>query len=108
MRIEGNIKKTGAQESDEYFSKRPVESRIGAWSSPQSEVIKSREVLEKNVSDYTGKFGSHNIPRPPYWGGYIVIPALIEFWQGRTGRLHDRLQYTVSETGGWKIERLAP
>lgn len=108
VRVEGTIKKAGIQESDEYFSKRPVESRIGAWSSPQSEVIKSREILEKNVADYTNKFDLPNIPRPPYWGGYIVNPTLVEFWQGRTGRLHDRLQYTFDEKGTWKIERLAP
>jgi pyridoxamine 5'-phosphate oxidase len=108
VRIEGEIKKTGIQESDEYFSKRPVESRIGAWSSSQSEVIESREILEKNAADYTNKFDSQNIPRPPYWGGYMVNPTLIEFWQGRPGRLHDRLQYTIGEKNTWKIERLAP
>lgn len=108
VRIEGDIKKINERESDEYFSKRPLESRIGAWSSPQSEVIKSRDVLEKNVSDYTNRFESQNIPRPPYWGGYIVNPTLIEFWQGRPGRLHDRLQYTISDKTTWKIERLAP
>jgi pyridoxamine 5'-phosphate oxidase len=108
VRIEGEIKKISEQESDEYFSKRPLESRISAWSSPQSEVIKSRDILEKNVSDYTNRFGSQNIPRPPYWGGYVVNPTLIEFWQGRSGRLHDRLQYTISEKTIWKIERLAP
>jgi pyridoxamine 5'-phosphate oxidase len=108
VRIEGEIKKISDQESDEYFSKRPLESRIGAWSSPQSEVIESRDILEKNASDYTNKFDSQNIPRPPHWGGYIVSPMLVEFWQGRPGRLHDRLQYTISETTKWKIERLAP
>jgi pyridoxamine 5'-phosphate oxidase len=107
VRIEGGIRKISDEESDEYFSKRPLESRIGAWSSPQSEVIENRDILEKNVSDYTTRFGSQ-IPRPPHWGGYIVDPTLIEFWQGRPGRLHDRLQYTVSEKLTWKIERLAP
>jgi len=108
VRIEGEIKKITDEESDEYFSKRPLESRIGAWSSPQSEVITSREILEKNIADYTNKFDSQNIPRPSHWGGYIVTPTLIEFWQGRSGRLHDRLQYTPGEAGTWKIERLAP
>ena len=108
VRVEGEITKISEKESDEYFSKRPLESRIGAWSSPQSKVIKSRDILEKNVSDYTNRFGSENIPRPPYWGGYFVNPMLIEFWQGRPGRLHDRLQYTVGKKGTWKIERLAP
>jgi pyridoxamine 5'-phosphate oxidase len=108
VRIEGEIKKISEQESDDYFFKRPKESRIGAWSSPQSEVIKNRAVLEKNVSGYIKKFESQNIPRPPYWGGYIVMPTLIEFWQGRPGRLHDRLRYTLNEKNLWKIERLAP
>ncbi|MEO8412053.1 MAG: pyridoxamine 5'-phosphate oxidase [Ginsengibacter sp.] len=108
IRIEGQIKKISALESDEYFSTRPLESRIGAWSSPQSEVIESREVLEKKVAEYTQKFVSQDIPRPPDWGGYLVIPHLVEFWQGRPGRLHDRLQYTVNENASWKIERLAP
>jgi len=108
VRIEGEIKKISEQESDEYFATRPIESRIGAWSSPQSEVIKNREILEKNVSAYTNKFQSQNIPRPSYWGGYILKPTLIEFWQGRTGRLHDRLQYTIGKNGSWIIERLAP
>ena len=108
IRIEGQIKKISALESDEYFATRPLESRIGAWSSPQSEVIESREVLEKKVAEYTQKFVSQDIPRPPDWGGYLVIPHLVEFWQGRPGRLHDRLQYTVNENASWKIERLAP
>ena len=108
VRIEGEVKKVSANESDEYFSKRPLESRIGAWSSPQSKVIESREILEKNVLDFSGKFQDKDIPRPQNWGGYIVSPTLIEFWQGRPGRLHDRLQYTVSENNTWKIERLAP
>ena len=106
--IEGEVEKVSPQESDEYFFTRPLKSRIGAWSSPQSEVIKNREVLEKNMSDYTNKFQSQNIPRPPHWGGYIVKPNLIEFWQGGSGRLHDRLQYTINEKKVWKIERLAP
>ncbi len=108
IRIEGEIKRINEEESDEYFFKRPLESRIGAWASPQSAVIESREILEKNVVDYSTKFEDKNIPRPSNWGGYIVIPTLIEFWQGRPGRLHDRLQYTVSKNGTWKIERLAP
>jgi pyridoxamine 5'-phosphate oxidase len=108
VRIEGEIKKISEKDSDEYFSKRPLESRIGAWSSPQSEVIESREILEKKVIDYTTKFDTQHVPRPAYWGGYIVIPALIEFWQGRPGRLHDRLQYTITDHSIWRIDRLAP
>jgi pyridoxamine 5'-phosphate oxidase len=108
VRIEGVIEKLSDKESDTYFSKRPLESRIGAWSSPQSEIIESRQVLEKNVIYYTEKFGSQNVPRPPHWGGYILHPRLIEFWQGRPGRLHDRLQYISHHEDGWLIERLAP
>lgn len=107
MRIEGTIKKISKKESDEYFSKRPVESRIGAWSSPQSKVIKNRNVLEKEVLFFTKKFQSQHIPRPDNWGGYILQPNLVEFWQGRPGRLHDRLQYTIKNKL-WHIERLAP
>jgi pyridoxamine 5'-phosphate oxidase len=106
--IQGEIKKVSEQESDEYFASRPVESRIGAWSSPQSQVIESREVLEKNGIYFTNKFQSQNIPRPPHWGGYILLPTLIEFWQGGAGRLHDRLQYSTDATNSWIIERLAP
>ena len=106
--IEGEIKKVSEQESDEYFATRPMESRIGAWSSPQSKVIQNREILEKNVSYFTNKYQSQNIPRPPHWGGYILIPTLIEFWQGGAGRLHDRLQYSIDTTNSWIIKRLAP
>lgn len=108
VRIEGKIKKTPTAESDEYFNSRPAESRIGAWSSPQSTVIDSRDILQKNVEKYTTKFGTENIPRPEFWGGYIVIPYCIEFWQGRPGRLHDRLQYSLTKNDEWIIKRLAP
>ena len=108
VRIEGEIKKISERESDAYFTKRPLESRISAWSSPQSEVIKSRDILEKNVSEIKNRFESETIPRPAYWGGYIVNPTLIEFWQGRPGRLHDRLQYSIGDRTAWKLERLAP
>jgi pyridoxamine 5'-phosphate oxidase len=108
VRIEGTIEKVSARESDKYFSSRPLESRIGAWSSPQSEIIENREILENNVAFYNKKFQSQNIPRPENWGGYIVKPALIEFWQGRPGRLHDRLQYLSNEENSWIVERLAP
>jgi len=108
VRIEGRIDAVSAPDSDAYFAVRPLESQIGAWSSPQSRVIESREVIEKNVAGYTGKFGTGSVPRPPYWGGYILRPTLMEFWQGRTARLHDRLQYTLMKDGSWKIERLAP
>ena len=107
VRIEGTITKTSEQESAEYFSSRPQLSKIGAWSSPQSSVIASRDELEKNVSKYQQQFGDGEIPRPPHWGGYIVKPTVIEFWQGRRNRLHDRLQYTL-RNDKWIIERLAP
>ena len=106
VRIEGIVEKTSTQESDEYFNSRPPGSRLGAWASPQSEVISSRELLEMNIEKYTAQFGE-NITRPPYWGGYRIIPSAIEFWQGRSNRLHDRLLYTRAGDG-WKIERLAP
>jgi pyridoxamine 5'-phosphate oxidase len=108
VEITGKIKKTSAEESDEYFLQRPRESRIGAWSSLQSKVIENREFLQANVSKYTSQFGIHNIPRPDFWGGYIVEPNSIEFWQGRPGRLHDRLHYILTENNLWNIERLAP
>ena len=107
VRIEGVVQKIGEVESDEYFLLRPEGSRLSAWSSPQSSVIKDRNILEKNVEHYRLAFTNGNIPRPPFWGGYIVRPSSVEFWQGRPSRLHDRLLYTETNTG-WKIERLAP
>lgn len=108
VRISGKAEKVSAKESDEYFNSRPEGSRIGAWASPQSNVIGSREVIEENLKAYQQKFNDGNIPRPPHWGGYIVIPAVVEFWQGRPNRLHDRILYTLRENGSWTIERLAP
>lgn len=108
VKIEGTVKKITAAENDEYFFSRPVGSQVGAWSSPQSSVIASREVIEKNVERYTKEFETTPITRPAHWGGYRLTPACIEFWQGGPSRLHDRLQYTLQENGLWKIERLAP
>ncbi|MEP7163266.1 MAG: pyridoxamine 5'-phosphate oxidase [Ferruginibacter sp.] len=109
VRIEGLAEKISAEESDSYFKTRPEGSKIGAWASPQSKVIASREFIETNVSSIEKKFtGSGEIQRPPHWGGYIIRPSVIEFWQGRPSRLHDRIQYTKLENGTWKIERLAP
>jgi pyridoxamine 5'-phosphate oxidase len=108
VRITGKVEKVSAAESDEYFNSRPAGSRIGAWASPQSSVITSRETIEKNTIKYDEEFADGNIARPPHWGGYIVIPTVIEFWQGRPNRLHDRLQYSKLKDGSWKIERLAP
>lgn len=108
IRIEGKIKKTDAGESDAYFAVRPRESQIGAWSSPQSSVIKSAAFLQQNVKKFSQQFEGHDVTRPAFWGGYIVEPNKMEFWQGRPGRLHDRLLYSLSENKEWAIERLAP
>ena len=106
VRIEGIAEKVTAAESDEYFYSRPVGSRVGAWASPQSSIIDGRTLLDENVEKYSKQFGE-DVPRPNFWGGYRIVPATIEFWQGRSSRLHDRLLYT--KTGNdWKIERLAP
>jgi pyridoxamine 5'-phosphate oxidase len=106
VRITGTVGKVDAAISDEYFASRPAGSRIGAWSSPQSEVISKREIIEDNAEKYSQQFNDE-IPRPPHWGGYIVKPMQVEFWQGRPSRLHDRIVYTFKD-GGWSIERLAP
>ncbi len=108
IRISGTAEKTTAEESVEYFQSRPMGSQLGAWASPQSEVIASREVLETRLADVTQKFEGEKIPLPPQWGGYRVVPATIEFWQGRANRLHDRFRYTRQEKDAWLIERLAP
>lgn len=107
IRIEGVTEKISAAESDAYFFSRPEGSRIGAWASPQSKIIKNREVLEENAKRFSKEF-KNSIPRPPYWGGCRVMPELIEFWQGRSNRLHDRIQYTKTHNGSWKVDRLAP
>ena len=107
IRIEGITEKISAAESDEYFFSRPEGSRIGAWASPQSRIINNRNVLEENVQRFSNEF-KNSIPRPPHWGGYRVMPELIEFWQGRSNRLHDRIQYTKTGSGSWKVDRLAP
>jgi pyridoxamine 5'-phosphate oxidase len=107
VRIEGVISKLSAKESDEYFASRPRESQIGAWASKQSTVIQSREILDTQTAFFAEKFKDQEVPRPDSWGGYIVKPEYIEFWQGRLNRLHDRLAYTLINTE-WKIERLSP
>lgn len=108
VRITGLIEKLSAEKNDEYFNSRPEESRIGAITSPQSQVIESREWLDGHFKQLKKEYKGKNVERPAHWGGYIVKPVIIEFWQGRPGRLHDRLQYSLAETGIWKIERLAP
>lgn len=106
IRIEGIVKKVEPAVSDAYFKSRPVGSKLGAWVSPQSKVISSREVLIKNEAVFKEQFGD-NIERPPHWGGYVLQPVYFEFWQGRTNRLHDRICYTLFD-GNWSIQRLAP
>ncbi len=106
VRIEGRVDKVGAEESDAYFQSRPLDSRIGAWASPQSQVIESRAVLVANAARYGAQFLLQP-PRPPHWGGYRLVPDRWEFWQGRKSRLHDRLRYRL-EAGQWLRERLAP
>jgi pyridoxamine 5'-phosphate oxidase len=119
IRIEGTVQKVSAQESDRYFNSRPASSRIGAWASPQSAVIENRLVIEQNVERYSSIFANDSIERPDHWGGYIVKPTSIEFWQGRSSRLHDRIRYKLETSGynaatdtrtdaNWTIERLAP
>jgi pyridoxamine 5'-phosphate oxidase len=107
VRITGTVSKTSNKESDDYFNSRPEGSRIGAWASPQSHVIKDREWLEENELQFRKRFEKEKISRPENWGGYRVMPVVIEFWQGRANRLHDRIQYSL-QNGKWIIERLAP
>lgn len=107
VRIEGVVEKTSADESDAYFNSRPLDSRIGAWASPQSQVIESRAVLVANAAKYGAQFMLQP-PRPPHWGGYRLVPDRWEFWQGRKSRLHDRLCYTRQDSGQWLRQRLAP
>lgn len=106
VRIEGIVEKISAEKSDEYFYSRPEGSRLGAWSSPQSMVIPNRNVLDDNYEKYQKEFVNH-IPRPPHWGGYQLKPSLIEFWQGRSNRMHDRILFE-KENNIWKRSRLAP
>ncbi|CAN7628778.1 pyridoxamine 5'-phosphate oxidase [Pseudorhodoferax sp. LjRoot39] len=106
VRIEGVVEKTSAAESDAYYDSRPLDSRIGAWASPQSQVISGRGVLVANAARYGAQF-LLKPPRPPHWGGYRLVPTAWQFWQGRKSRLHDRLNYR-QDGGGWVRERLAP
>jgi pyridoxamine 5'-phosphate oxidase len=106
VRIEGSLVKQSAAESDAYFASRPRESKVGAWVSPQSQVVPSRKVLDEKFVEMEKKFGEE-VPRPPHWGGYVLHPESIEFWQGRAGRLHDRIRYRKTNED-WIIERLAP
>jgi pyridoxamine 5'-phosphate oxidase len=108
VRIDGRVEKVSKQESEEYFASRPLGSRLGAWASPQSQVISSRVVIEDKIAELEPKYEEETIPKPPNWGGYRLIPTEIEFWQGRPNRLHDRLRYRQQGDGSWLRERLAP
>ena len=108
VRVEGTVERVSDEESDEYFKTRPRESQIGALASPQSEVIHSREVLEKNFRDLDELYRDRSIDRPAHWGGYRLKPERVEFWQNRASRLHDRILYEREADGSWTISRLAP
>ncbi|MFK7932176.1 MAG: pyridoxamine 5'-phosphate oxidase [Saprospiraceae bacterium] len=109
IRVEGKVERITAAASTDYFQSRPKGSQIGAWASPQSQVIPGREVLEKKVEALQKQYANQKqLPRPDHWGGFRIIPDNIEFWQGRSSRLHDRIRYTLQADGAWKIDRLAP
>lgn len=109
VRVRGTVEMLPRHESDAYFASRPRDSQLGAWASPQSEVISGREVLNERHAEFAEKFGGVEVLRPPHWGGWLLVPEVFEFWQGRPNRLHDRFRYRRDdETQDWVIERLAP
>ena len=108
VRIEGTIEKVSKEESEKYFHSRPKESQVGAIASQQSQELKGREPLENSWNELLEKFADKEVPKPAYWGGYVLKPQVVEFWQGRPGRLHDRIVYKRSDKNSWKIVRLAP
>ena len=109
VRVEGTVKKISPEASTLYFQSRPKDSQIGAWASPQSSPIESRMALEQKAEDLAGKYATMDrLPRPLHWGGYALTPTSVEFWQGRSSRLHDRIRYRLEGDGAWKVERLAP
>jgi len=108
VRIDGRFGKVTSAESDAYFATRPLESRLGVYASRQSAVLDSREQLEQLYGEAAARFASGDVPRPSWWGGYRLVPDMMEFWQGRPHRLHDRLRYTRMDSGRWRRERLAP
>jgi pyridoxamine 5'-phosphate oxidase len=107
VRIQGTVEKISPEESDGYFYSRPHNSRLGAWASNQSEVIPNRDVLDRQLEALKAEYEGKEVPRPPHWGGFRIKPQTIEFWQGRTSRLHDRLRYRLNQ-GHWTIDRLSP
>ncbi len=108
IRIEGRVARVTPEESDAYFQSRARGSRLGAWASPQSQVISDREALDRRMQELSAEYQEKDVLRPPHWGGYRLTPESIEFWQGRDNRLHDRLRYRRLDSGGWLLERLAP
>lgn len=107
VRVKGKVEKISENDSENYFLSRPIESQLGAWASPQSRVIKNRQILDENYIHFQRYFQEHEIKKPPHWGGYLIRPEYFEFWQGRANRLHDRIEFQKSgET--WIIQRLAP
>ena len=109
VRVRGSIEMLPRHESDAYFASRPRDSQLGAWASPQSEVISGREVLNERHAEFAEKFAGTEVLRPPHWGGWLIVPDVFEFWQGRPNRLHDRFRYRRDDnTQDWVIERLAP
>ncbi|MBW8323537.1 MAG: pyridoxamine 5'-phosphate oxidase [Prolixibacteraceae bacterium] len=107
VRIKGKAEKISEEDSESYFLSRPLDSQLGAWASPQSQVIESRQVLDNNYAHFKQHFENQEITKPPHWGGFLIRPAYFEFWQGRSNRLHDRLEYVPAEDS-WQIRRLAP
>ena len=108
IRIQGAVEKTSREESEKYFHRRPIGAQLGAWASPQSQVIDGRRVLDARLEEMKQRFVAGPVPLPPHWGGFRVKPERIEFWQGRSDRLHDRFRYTLQKNGSWSVERLAP
>ena len=108
VRIEGRLQKVDSSVSDEYFASRPRGSQLGAWASPQSQEIQNRGMLEINEKNFEERFAGQEIPRPKHWGGYILLPDYMEFWQGRSSRLHDRIVYELQGNSSWHRKRIAP
>lgn len=108
INILGSVRKSDASTSDNYFQSRPWKSQVGAWASPQSQPISSRNVIMLNFAKYSARYLGQKVPRPPHWGGFTVEPNVFNFWQGRPNRLHDRIKYTLQAEGNWKMERIAP